>query len=246
MQATWIEAVGYLAASAGLYSTWSKTMIPLRVASIAANVLFIAYGGFKGIYPTILVNCVLLPLNFVRLRDMRQLIARVRHATEGDLNAEWLRPFVTRRRLQAGEPLWAIGDAASEAVYIFSGSVELVEIAKSVGAGALIGEMGLFDPGQKRMLSARCETDVEIGILTYDEFRLLYYQNPEFGFFLLRLVTQRLQENAQSLANPWSARTGPQAAPAPIPNAGRPVPGRPTPAKPTSDKPLAKGDPRQR
>ena len=206
MQTTMIEAVGYSAAAAGLYSTWSKTMIPLRVASIIANVLFIGYGALKGIYPTILVNCVLLPLNFVRLSEMRRLVSDVRMAAEGDLNADWLRPFMDRKRLAAGHVLWQAGDPASDAVYIWSGSVELVEIGRSAHEGALIGEMGLFNPGQKRMLTARCETDCEIGVISYADFRVLYHQNPEFGFYLMRLVTSRLQENLDLASNPRRGR----------------------------------------
>ena len=38
-------------------------------------------------------------------------------------------------------------------------------------------------------------TDVAVGVITYDQFRMLYYQNPEFGFYLLRLITGRMQEN---------------------------------------------------
>jgi CRP/FNR family transcriptional regulator, cyclic AMP receptor protein len=107
-----------------------------------------------------------------------------------------------RKRVNAGDMLWQMGDKADMAVYIWSGSVELVEIGRSVHEGALIGEMGLFNPAQKRMLSARCETDCEIGTISYAEFRVLYHQNPEFGFYLMRLITGRLQENLDMAANP--------------------------------------------
>lgn len=202
MQTTWIEAVGYLAAAAGLFSTYAKTMIPLRVASIAANLLFVGYGALKGIYPTLLVNCILLPLNFVRLKEMRRLVGDVQKAAEGDLKADWLRPFMDRKRLRAGDVLWEAGDRADQAVYIWSGTIALVEIDRSVHEGDLIGEMGLFNPGHKRMLTARCETDCEIGTISYSEFRTLYHQNPEFGFYLMRLVTGRLQENLDMASNP--------------------------------------------
>ena len=191
----WVEVVGYLAAAAGLYSTYARTMIPLRAASIVANVMFIAYGLLKGIYPTILVNCVLLPLNFIRLRDMRSLISRVKTASEGDLNINWLQPFLSRTTFKAGETLWRKGDAASNAVYIFRGRVLLVEIGMTVEAGTLIGEMGLFDKKNQRTATVTCLTDIEAGAISYDEFRMLYFQNPEFGFYLLRLVTGRMQEN---------------------------------------------------
>ncbi|MFM9941465.1 MAG: cyclic nucleotide-binding domain-containing protein [Hyphomicrobiaceae bacterium] len=193
--ANWIEGVGIAAAIAGLYSTYSRTMIPLRIASMVANVLFIAYGALRGTYPTVVVNCILLPLNFIRLSDIRKLIRDVRTAASGDLNADWLRSFVTRKRYLAGEVLWRDGDRATEAFYVFSGEVDLPEIGKRLGPGTLIGEMGLFDQDGRRGASAVCATDCEVGSITYDEFRLLYYQNPEFGYYLLHLITRRMSEN---------------------------------------------------
>ncbi|MGZ5823941.1 MAG: hypothetical protein ACXWJ2_08370, partial [Hyphomicrobium sp.] len=35
-----------------------------------------------------------LTLNVVRLREMLRLVARVKSASEGDLNVEWLKPFM--------------------------------------------------------------------------------------------------------------------------------------------------------
>ena len=60
----------------------------------------------------------------------------------------------------------------------------------------------------RRSASAKCLTDVEVGVITYDQFRMLYYQNPEFGFYLLRLVTGRLQDNVR-LARDRAAGTPP-------------------------------------
>lgn len=201
MHPYWVEAVGYAAAAAGLYSTWAKTMIPLRTAAIVTNVLFISYGALKGIYPTILVNCILLPLNFVRLRDMQQLLRKVRVAAKGDLNVDWLQPFLRTQHVRAGERIWNLGDPATFAVYVHSGQIELVEMRRTVTTGALIGEMGLFDPEGRRLLSARCESDAVIGVITYDNFRQLYYQNPEFGFSMMQLITSRMQENMRMLAD---------------------------------------------
>jgi CRP/FNR family transcriptional regulator, cyclic AMP receptor protein len=196
--AHWVEIVGYAAAAAGLYSTYARTMIPLRIASMVANVLFICFGLLRDppIYQTILVNCVLLPLNFIRLRDMRGMISRVKAASEGEVNFEWLKPYLSAKKFHAGEQLWKKGDLASEAYYIVSGEIELIEIDTVVGAGVLIGEIGLVTPQQQRTLSARCVTDVEVGTISYDEFRMLYFQNPEFGFYLLGLVVNRLQDTA--------------------------------------------------
>ena len=61
------ELVGVAAAIASLYAANSRTIIPLRVAAIAANALAMAYSGMHGTYPTFALNAVLLPLNAWRL-----------------------------------------------------------------------------------------------------------------------------------------------------------------------------------
>ena len=71
------EIVGYVAALVTLGTYSMKTMIPLRMFGIAANVLFIAFGYMAGIYPTLILHVVLLPLNSLRLYQMLQLTRRV-------------------------------------------------------------------------------------------------------------------------------------------------------------------------
>jgi CRP-like cAMP-binding protein len=51
--------------------------------------------------------------------------------------------------------------------------------------------MGLFAPGQMRTDTAVCETEVEIAAVTEDKLWELFYQNPEFGAYLLRIIVQR-------------------------------------------------------
>jgi CRP-like cAMP-binding protein len=42
----------------------------------------------------------------------------------------------------------------------------------------------------------RCKSDVRAAVLDYDRFKELYFQNPEFGFRLLRLIVARLQTSS--------------------------------------------------
>jgi hypothetical protein len=70
MQPHFAEFVGIAAAAASLYATQSKTIIPLRAAAIAANFLGMIYFLMHEIYPTFLLNLVMLPLNAWRLRSM--------------------------------------------------------------------------------------------------------------------------------------------------------------------------------
>jgi hypothetical protein len=192
-----VEAFGFGAAAASLYAFYVRTIIPLRVAAIVANALAIVYSGNHGTYPTVLLNAVLLPLNLIRLRDMWRLVHEVEVAVASDLNVEWLRPFMRPKIFAAGDLMIRKGDVANEAFYITSGEVELVEAGRTAGPGTLLGEIGLFTPGNRRTMSIRCNTEVHAAVITYDQFKQLYFQNPQFGFALLRLIVARLEGNEE-------------------------------------------------
>jgi len=192
-----VELFGFAAAAAGLYGAYVRTIIPLRIAAIVSNAFALVYSISHGTYPTFLLNAILLPLNMVRLRAMWNLVHEVDAATQGDLNVEWLRPYMRPRNFRTGDFLMRQGEVADDAFYILSGEVALVEIQKVVGPGTLIGEMGLFTPGNLRTMSAQCRTDVHTATITYDQFKELYFQNPQFGFSLLRLIVARLHGNAE-------------------------------------------------
>lgn len=191
----WIELCGYVASLLVFVTFYMKTMIPLRLLGIASNVAFMAYGLGKGLYPVLILHALLLPLNCARLHEMRTLVARVRAASSGDLSMEWLVPFVRRRVARAGDVLFRKGDHAKEMYLVLAGSVRVVDIGVTTGPGAVLGEIGIFAPSRRRMDTAVCATDVELGVVEYDRILQLYHQNPRFGFHLIRLVIQRLEED---------------------------------------------------
>ncbi len=191
----WVEAIGYCASLLVFCTFYMKTMIPLRCVAIASNVAFMTYGLVDGLYPVFLLHVVLLPLNVVRLRQIRTLIRQVREASRGDMSTEWLLPLVTRHRLGQGEVLFRMGDPANAMYLILSGSVRLAEIGVTLGPSALLGEIGVFAPDNRRTGTAICETEVEIGVISDEKVLQLYYQNPTFGLHLFRLVVRRMLEN---------------------------------------------------
>jgi CRP/FNR family transcriptional regulator, cyclic AMP receptor protein len=91
----------------------------------------------------------------------------------------------------------ARGDYATAAFYIVSGEVEIPEIDKTFGSGTLLGEIGLFAPDGRRMMTVRCKTDVQAAKIDYGDFKQLYFQNPQFGFHLLHLIVARLQSSRE-------------------------------------------------
>ena len=68
-------------------------------------------------------------------------------------------------------------------------------------APLLLGEIGLFTPDGKRTATVRCKTDVQTAKIDYDQFKQLYFQNPQFGFRLLHLIVARMQHNRELAAS---------------------------------------------
>lgn len=219
--ANWIELAGYAASALVFLTFYMKTMIPLRVIGIVSNVAFMTYGLGDRLYPVFILHAILLPLNCIRLVQMRALIRKVRDASQGDLSMEWLIPFMRRRSGRKGEVLFRKSDPATELYVVLSGSLRLVDVAVTVGPGSVLGEIGVFAPTRQRMDTAICEADVELGVMDNDKVLQLYHQNPSFGVYLIRLVIQRLLDDYAKLrdASP-SARSA--AAPGPVGDAGMP------------------------
>jgi CRP/FNR family transcriptional regulator, cyclic AMP receptor protein len=191
------ESFGIAAAAASLYAAYAKTIIPLRIAAIAANFLAMVYSLSHGTYPTFILNAVLLPLNAWRLWAMLKLIRDINRAIEGDMNVDWLLPYTRPKYFKAGDIVTRRGEYATAAFYVVSGEIEVVEIGRVYGPGTLIGEIGLFTPEGTRTMTVRCKTEVQTAIIDYDRFKELYFENPQFGFRLLHLIVARMQSSPE-------------------------------------------------
>jgi CRP/FNR family cyclic AMP-dependent transcriptional regulator len=192
-----IEALGYCAAAVNVFVYVSNTMIPLRIAAIIANGLFASYFYLKGIYPLFLLNASLLPINVWRLNQMQQLIEAVRAASAGEFDFEWLRPYMKPLRVSSGLTLYRKGDLAEDAFVIVRGAIFLPEPGVTLEVGALFGEMGLFTDENRRTASAVAVGDVELLCVRYSDLLQLAAQNPQFGFYLMRLMVRRMQHNVE-------------------------------------------------
>ncbi len=192
------EALGYLASGLVFLTFCMKTMIPLRIIAIGSNLAFICYSLAGGLIPILILHGILLPLNTVRLFQMHQLLKRIRKAAEGDLSLEGLVPFMSRQKVKRGDVLFRKGESAQGLFYVVTGRVRIEELGKSVATGAVLGEISMFSPTKQRTGTAVCETDGELLVMSDDKVKELYYQNPEFGFNLVQLITKRLIENCET------------------------------------------------
>jgi len=148
METTFLVAqiLAYMAACCSLVSSSMKRMIPLRIAGICGNCFSIAYGLLGPFYPTLLLHLVLLPLNILRLHQMRRLLRAVRSAASGDLSMQWLESFMSTRRYKAGELMFHKGDPATHMYYIVSGGFRLPDLDVDLAVGEVIGELGIVAP----------------------------------------------------------------------------------------------------
>jgi multidrug resistance efflux pump len=204
------EDKGRVAMTAGEFAAWvaslltfttfyMKTMLPLRVVGILSNVAFLSFALIEQIVPVILLHGTLLPLNIFRLHQILRLDSEMRDASTGELAMDALVPFMARRRFKAGDILFRKGDPSREMFYVRQGAIRLEEIGKTIGESDMLGEISMFSPSRQRTATAVCETDGELLRMSDDQVLRLYYQNPRFGFYIVRLIAQRLIENYERL-----------------------------------------------
>jgi Cyclic nucleotide-binding domain len=193
------ELSGYLAAGLVFFTFYMKTMIPLRVTGLCANVAFITYGALNGLYPVLILHVILLPLNGLRLMQMMTLTRQVREAAQGDLNMDWIKPFTTARHATAGEVVFRKGDEAPNLFVIVSGRYRLAESGIALSPPQVVGEFALLAPERKRTQTLECVEEGTLLQLGYSQVEQLFFQNPKFGFYFLKLITARLFANIERL-----------------------------------------------
>lgn len=189
------EGFALLGAAFYVASIALQTMVPLRIAAIISTIFFILYGYWARNYPTLFLYLFLLPLNVFRLREMLRLVKKVKMAASGDLSMAWLKPYMTKRQYFKGDILFAKGDTADEMYYTMSGRYLLTELGIALGDGRIVGEIGLLAPENKRTASLECLESGDVLTINYEKVRELYFQNPEFGFYFLKLISERLLQN---------------------------------------------------
>ena len=188
---------GFIGAGLTLASYTMKSMFPLRLVALAANVFFVAYGWLEAALPSLVLYSVMILINLQKAWEIRNTVRAIEHVKSDAPITEWLLPHMTRRQATAGQTLWKKGDVATEMIYLESGKLRLVEHQEQLTPGSLVGEIGLFAPDNRRTLTVDCTTDCTLYSLTTDGMAQLYYQNPKLGYHIMRLVVARLMRDAE-------------------------------------------------
>ena len=202
-----VIGLGFVAGALYIASHYMKTMVPLRLCEIGANILFVGYGWLYPSWPTLTLYAIMIGLNALRLYEMLELIKKVREASSGDLSIEWLKPFMHKHTFLAGSTLFHKGDPADEMYYIVSGRCRVREINIELKPGTLVGEIGFLTPERTRTQTIECLDEVHVLTITYDKVTELYFQNPSFGLYFLKLISQRLLQNVQRAEQALETKT---------------------------------------
>ena len=210
MTDTLATVLGFIGAALMLASYLMKSMLPLRIAALTACCFLVAYGALKQALPTLLLYGALIPINVKKTIQIRKLVKAIESARADTPVSEWLLPHMHRRTVAAGTTLWRQGDAATEMLYLEAGTLRLAEYDELLQPGALVGEIGLFAPDNRRTLTLEATSDCVVYSLTAEEMALLYFQNPKLGFHVMRLIVARLMRDVQRqrpLASTSAAQT---------------------------------------
>lgn len=191
----WADAITVVIA------TYSKTIMSIRLTLMINNIFGMLSGITNGTLPTLVKHLINFPLNFIRHKEMRRLIENVNKSSEKDIDFEWLRPFMHPRVVKKGSAVFNYNDAADEAYILVNGDVRIVERNVHLRPGEIFGELALFIGTGRRSATAMCDSDVSLLCISYKDLEQLYFQNPEFGFHLIKLIVRRSEATRLALMN---------------------------------------------
>jgi flavin reductase (DIM6/NTAB) family NADH-FMN oxidoreductase RutF len=96
----------------------------------------------------------------------------------------------------AGETLMSRGDRADTLMLVTAGSVLVERPGRrlTLGAGALVGEIEVLDPGAGRMATVIAETDASCVVVSREELLAALAGDPSAAIALLEILSSRLRE----------------------------------------------------
>ena len=192
-----IEIIGWIAVVATIATYAMRTMLPLRVLALASNLFFLIYSALEAIYPTMVINGLLLPINLYRIYDIYRTTRLMKNVRPDEKAFEWLRSLITPVRVLDGEYLFRKGDPADRFFIMLAGEVLLEEINVTQQGEQIIGEVAFLSEDREHACSARCIGPCEIMAVDEAALMRLHSQNPAFGLYLIKLTVARLLDRAK-------------------------------------------------
>lgn len=96
---------------------------------------------------------------------------------------------------EAGSVIFKEGDIGEKMYMIQSGEVDILlmnTVFDALGAGEILGEMAMINPGHPRRASAIAKTDCRLVEIDQQRFTFLVQQNPYFAIEIMKTLADRL------------------------------------------------------
>jgi len=136
----------------------------------------------------------------IALRMEKVRDEQINKALDSRLSVGRLLASIESQRYRAGDVLFRKGDPSAELFYVVRGTVRLTDLGLDLGAGTLLGEIGLFSPERRRTSTVICQTDCELRSVSAADAIRFYYQEPEFAMHLIQLLARRLEADRKRRA----------------------------------------------
>ena len=75
-----------------------RTIVPMRLLTIVSIVFFILAAALSGSVANFLLYLLALPINVIRLVQIRNLVKKARSSAQGTMSLDWLRPYMDKYR----------------------------------------------------------------------------------------------------------------------------------------------------
>jgi hypothetical protein len=192
--------LGYAAAVLLVASFAMQTVVWLRYVAVAFAIVLGLYGIVAAHYVVLALAVVILAVNVWRMWETEKITGAARVAAAGagaPITVDWLLPHMEALALPKDHVLFHKGDPADAMYFVSRGRVGLEEFGVEIGKGSLFGEIGVFAVENVRTATAVCLEDCSLLRVSAEKMRELFFQNPEFGFFLVGVITRRLTEDLE-------------------------------------------------
>jgi len=202
------DGTGFVVAAAVLFllAFLVRNMLPLRVLALLASLCVIAGGYFSSNMLITGFGALAALANLYRFFQVQNTSRRIRRTRHYGYELDALLPLMSKVEYANGQTIFVKGDPADRLYVLVSGDVAIVEHNVRVEKGALFGEFGLFTGSGTRTSSAKCLSDVELRTMTSTEVDKLYFNQPEFGYALVKLMATRMSENIEKLQSQLKQR----------------------------------------
>lgn len=198
-----IEAIGWGGSILTVATYAMNTMLPLRLLAIASCICFGIYAALLGLWPLLVMDLILLPINLYRLWQ----IMRLRHALEyvpesHEPDFSVVRAYGKKRSIDANSIVFEKGDPVDSLYFIEKGRVLIEGFGVEMTGGDIFGEMAFFTDSATRTATVRCLEDTVVYELDKTRFMRLQFEDPTFGMAIMRTITRRLARGAQPQTQP--------------------------------------------